>query len=362
MPLIFQSIGLFFLCIVPFIAEAQSPRLIEQIKMDSDLTFCGEAVTRSQDTLERFEKELLLALWDRPQVILWLKRGPRYFPIISGQLKKQGMPDDLKYLAIAESALRPHAGSSKGAVGFWQLLPQTARNYGLVVNEYVDQRREITASTQAALDYLKVLYVKFGSWTLAVAGYNMGEEGLAAEMLEQNIKDYYKLYLPLETQRFIFRILAVKLIMQNPKAFGFDIQPQDLYEPIRFERIALDCFHDVPIRLVADAADSHFKMIKDLNPHIRGHYLQEGHHQINVPIGSTGNFLERFLDLANAYEKTRKQRIYIVQPGDSLSGIAEKFNVPLAALIIWNRLDLKRPIHPGERLVIHPKQLDQIVP
>jgi hypothetical protein len=357
-----QSIGLFLLILWPFITEAQSPGLIDKTKMDSDLEFCGEAVTRSQDTLERFEKEMLLALWDRPQVILWLKRAPRYFPIISRQLKKQGMPDDLKYLAIAESALRPHAGSSKGAVGFWQLLPQTARKYGLVVNEYIDQRREITASTNAALNYLQVMYAKFGSWTLAVAGYNMGEEGLAAEILEQNIKDYYKLYLPLETQRFIFRILSVKLIMQNPKAFGFDVQPGEQYAPIRFERIALDCFHDVPIRIIADAAGSHFKKIKDLNPHIRGHYLQEGHHQINLPVGSTEKFLERFQDLVNAYEKIRKQHIYIVQPGDSLSGIAEKFNVPLAALIIWNRLDLKRPIHPGERLVIHPKQFDQIVP
>ena len=341
-------------------AEAETMTLMEHITFPEGLAFCGEPVDYSQDVRERFEKEMLLTLWDRPQVILWLKRSTRYLPLISDALAQRGMPDDLKYLAIAESALRPHAGSSKGAVGYWQLLPQTARNYGLEVNEFIDQRREIHAATNAALDYLQALYQKFGAWTLAAAGYNMGEEGLAAEILEQNTKDYYRLYLPIETQRFIFRILAVKRIVENPQGYGFSINLKDMYRPIQYEQTEIDCFQNIPIRLVAEAAQTDFKRIKDLNPHLRGHYLRQGHHTIHLPVGSTKGFKQKFAQLVSAYDTSLRQRIYIVQQGDSLSTIAQKFDVPLAALLIWNRLDMHRPIHPGDRLVIHSLRMEQI--
>ena len=191
---------------------------------------CGEKVPldRSEVT-ERFEKEMLLALGDRPQVFLWLKRTSRYFPTIERELAEKGLPDDLKYLAIAESALRVHSGSPKGALGVWQLIPQTARNYGLSVNDQIDERRNFHLSTPAALAYLKDLYNQFGSWSLSLAAYNMGEEGLKAELLEQGIVDYYRLYLPLETQRFLFRILVIKLIVGQ------------LRDP--FRDLSADCSH-----------------------------------------------------------------------------------------------------------------------
>ena len=131
-------------------------------------------------------------------------------------MKENGLPDDIKYIAVAESALRPHAGSSKGAMGFWQFMADTGRKYGLTINAYVDERRNIFASTAAAIRYLNELHQKFGSWELAAAAYNMGEEGLQAEILEQDTNNYYQLYLPLETQRYIFRILSVKLILLKP--------------------------------------------------------------------------------------------------------------------------------------------------
>ncbi len=331
------------------------------LRLPDSLAFCDEPVPLDQPQVrERFEKEMLLSLWDRPQVLLWLKRAPRYLPIIAQELISRGMPEDLKYLAVAESALRPHAGSSKGAVGFWQLMPATARKYGLTVDEFVDQRRNIFLSTPAALDYLKELNDQYTSWTLAVAAYNMGEEGLTSEVLEQDTKDYYNLYLPLETQRFIFRVMAVKLIMSNPEQYGFRLQSGDTYAPLTFDTVALDCFQELPIRLIAAAADTHFKTIKDLNPHLRGHYIRAGHHQINVPRGGTVGFKKRFDALLAEYQANRQQRIYVVRPGDSLSGIAEKFEVPLGALLIWNRLDLSHPIHPGDRLVVYPRRLEQI--
>lgn len=344
-------------------AMAHGPALIKSIQLPQSLGFCQEPVPIQLDHVrERYEKEMLLTLWDRPQVLLWLKRSQRYLPIIAQQLKAAQMPEDLKYVAIVESALRPHAGSAKGAIGFWQLLPETARNHGLRVDQFVDQRRELRASTQAALSYLKALHDKFSSWTLAVAAYNMGEEGLAAEILEQNTRDYYKLYLSLETQRFVFRVLAVKLIISEPGAFGFELRPEDYYKPLAFDTVTVDSFQEVPLRLVAEAAGTYFKNIKDLNPHLRGHYLQAGHHQLYLPQGSAKGFAERFQALVAQYTNERQHRIYVVKSGDSLSTIADKFDVPLAAIMIWNRIDIHQTIHPGDRLVIYPRQLRQIKP
>lgn len=343
--------------LMAFPAMAQTLVAAKDVRPPAGLSLCGEPVPfEITDVRERFEKEMLLSLWDRPQVILWLKRTTRYLPFVTEALTRAEVPEDIKYLAIVESALRPHAGSAKGAIGFWQLLPETARNYGLRVDQYVDQRRDLFTSTQAAINYLQVLYAKFSSWTLALAAYNMGEEGLDAEILEQKTNDYYKLYLPLETQRFIFRILAVKLIVSNPAKYGFEMAPDEYYAPLKFDTVSVDCFQEVPIRIVAQAASTYFKRIKDLNPHLRGHYIEAGHHQLRLPQGSAGGFSKRFQTLAGEHSEQRKQRIYIVQHGDSLTTIADKFDIPLAALLIWNRINMNKTLYPGDRLVIYPRQ------
>jgi hypothetical protein len=335
--------------------------LLAAIRNPTGLDFCGEAVpTEIQQVRERFEKEMLLSLWDRPQVILWLKRANRFMPTVEKMLGERKMPRDLKYLAVAESALRPHIGSPKGALGFWQLLPQTARQHGLLVNERIDERRSFEASTQAALAHLAALFEVFQSWTLAAAAYNMGEEGLVAEMLEQETRDYYQLYLSLETQRFIFRILAAKIIMEDPTIYGFHLEAEDYYPPLVYDEVRLQAFEEIPLRVVAKAAGTSFKTIKDLNPELRGHYLGEGTRNIKIPQGAGGTFFQRFNPLVKDYRQIRKQRIYTVKPGDNLSLIADRFGVPLAALIIWNRIDLNRSIHPGDRLVIHPGDISGI--
>ena len=331
------------------------PALISTLNTVEKLSFCGEKVPlHVQDVRERLEKEMLLALWDRPQVLLWLKRSRRYLPPIEDMLKESGVPDDLKYVAIAESALRPHVGSEKGAVGFWQFMPSTARKFGLTVNRRFDERRNIFMSTRAAIKYLKVLYDEFGSWALAMAAYNMGEEGMKAEILAQGTDDYYRLYLPLETQRFIFRILAVKLIIANPTGHGFHLTDKDFYPPLIFETVEIDISEEVPLQIIARAANTNFKTIKDLNPHIRGHYLAKGQHSVHIPGSAAADFMPRYRKLAAKYLLVKRERIYIVQSGDNLSSIAQEFDVPLAALLIWNRLDLKRPIRPGQRLIIYP--------
>ncbi len=332
------------------------PPLVSSLDVEGPLCLCGEGVPiENQDIRERLEKELLLSLWNRAQVILWLKRAPRYLPAIEKILKRHGMPDDLKYVAVAESALRPHAGSSKGAIGFWQFMRYTGRKYGLVINRRIDERRNLLASTRAAVRYFKALHETLNSWTLAIAAFNMGEEGLMAEILEQETHDYYNLYLPLETQRFIFRIIAVKLIFSNPQKYGFVLNEEGTYPPLSCDTIRLTCPGEVPISIVARAAGTHFKMIKDLNPQIRGHYLAKGTYSLLLPEGSSARFQARFQRLFKQFLASEKERIYVVKKGDSLSSIAERFDIPLGALLIWNRLDPSRPIHPGDRLIVYPR-------
>ncbi len=335
-------------------ASTESPSLAASVRIEGNLDFCGESVpVGEQEVRERYEKELLLTLWDRAQVILWLKRSRRYLPYIDETLRKEGMPEDLRYVAVAESALRAHAGSSKGAMGYWQFTRSTGRKYGLAIDARIDERRSLFASTRAAVQYFKDLYGQFGSWTLAAAAYNMGEDGLMAEILEQGTNDYYQLYLPLETQRFTFRILSVKLILSSPEKFGFDLSDQDYYPPLEFDEIQVDCPQETPIRIIAQAAGTHFKAIKDLNPEIRGHHLPQGTHKLLIPKGASLGFYRRYSQMLEKHLSAKKDSVYIVKQGDNLSAIAERFGVPLLSLIIWNRLDVSRPIHPGQELAIY---------
>jgi hypothetical protein len=193
-----------------------------------------------------------------------------------------------------------------------------------------------------------------GSWTLAAAAFNMGELGLQAEIVSQKTNDYYQLYLPLETQRFIFRIVAAKMILSDPQRFGFEFTDQDLYPPLNFDRIHVECFQDTPIFLVARAANTYFKAIKDLNPEIRGYFLAAGMHSLLIPKGAADGFHARFKELLQQWVAENRERVYVVKEGDNLTTIAERFDIPLPALLIWNRLDGKKPIYPGDRIVIYP--------
>jgi peptidoglycan lytic transglycosylase D len=353
----------FIICLNIFFPRADSrgfqepaalPSLISSIRFENPVDFCNEAVPFHQtDVLERFEKELLLTLWNRPQVILWLKRSGRYMPYIEETLKRYNMPEDLKYVAVVESALRPHVRSAKGAVGFWQFLPSTGQKYGLKINSHVDERRNIFKSTMAAIKYFKSLHDTFGSWTLSAAAYNMGEDGLETEILMQRSNDYYDLYLPLETQRFVFKIMSVKLILSNPHRYGFYLKKDDVYPALEFDRIRVDCAGEIPISLIARAAAATFKTIKDLNPEIRGYFMPKGAHTLLVPKGAEKKFYARYRALSDQLKSEKKESIYVVRRGDNLSSIAARFDIPLAALAKWNRLNLKQPIHPGQRLTIH---------
>jgi membrane-bound lytic murein transglycosylase D len=333
------------------------PPLISSLRVSAPLSFCREKVPiDARDSKERLEKELLLTLWDRPQVILWLKRSRRYLPVIERLLHENTLPDDLKYLAIAESALRPHVSSKKGAIGFWQFIRDTGLKYGLTINEHIDERRNVISSTRAAIRYFQDLHEKFGSWILAAAAYNMGDEALETEIEEQGVGDYFQLYLPIETQRFVFRVISVKLIFSNPEQYGFFLPDEDYYPPMEFEVIQLNCPQDIPIRIIAHAANTYFKVIKDLNPEVRGHYLTKGNHELCIPKGTAKGFHSRYQDLVEKWLISREEVVYIVKRGDNLSLIAEKFGITLTSLLIWNKLDPRAHIYPGDRLIIYKKK------
>lgn len=335
-------------------APEPMPSLVSAIRVNGPLDFCGEVVPlENPEVRERLEKELLLLLWNRPQVILWLKRASRYFPFIEKTLARNRMPDDLKYLAVAESALLPNAGSSQGAVGFWQFIKATGLRYGLVIDDSIDQRRNLTASTEAAAAYLKDLYDLFGSWTLAAAAYNMGEERLKDEKTIQQVESYYEFSLPAETERYIFKILSIKLMLANPGRYGFHLQEEDFYPPQAFDRVRITLSARTPIYLVAQASDTYFKQIKDLNPELTGDYLPKGGYIIAVPQGAGKNFHSRFAGLAEKWQQENSVHIYTVKKGDNLSSIAERFNVSLPALLAWNDLNPDNFIRPGEKLVIY---------
>ena len=337
---------------------SEFPSLISSIRIDGPLDFCGEEVPlNNPEVRERLEKELLLTLWNRSQVILWLKRAGRYFPHMEKVLKENHAPDDLKYVPVIESSLRAHAVSPKRAVGFWQFLKSTGRRYDLTINANIDERRNVFASTKAAVKYFKDLYELLGSWTLSAAAYNMGEKGLQAEMLTQKVNHYYHLYLPLETQRYIFKILSVKLILSNPRKYGFFLTEEDLYPPLEFDRIKLRSKRITPIQIVAEAANTYFKMIKDMNPDIRGYNIGKGNYSILVPKGSARGFHRRYTALLDEWIAANEKRIYVVKRGDNLTAISKRFDVPLPALAIWNRISLNKPIHPGQRLVIYPNDV-----
>lgn len=208
------------------------PQVIHSVPLDQGFDFAGEVLPMDNfDVAERLDRELSVNAYWHSNMIWVLKSAYRYFPEIEKILKEEGMPDDLKYLAVAESALR-HDVSSAGASSFWQFRKAAAEEMGLAVNSEVDERYDVAKATRAACKYMRKNYERFGSWTLAAAAYNMGPAGLARSLEAQKMDNYFDLNLSDETMRYVFRIVALKEIMNNPKRFGFYLQDEEKYQPL----------------------------------------------------------------------------------------------------------------------------------
>ena len=234
------------------------------------LEFAGESVPlENYDTRESLRRELLTTCYMHSRTSLTLLNTRRYFAIIEPILEEYGIPSDFKYLCMAESGLDPNVVSVAGAAGLWQLMPATGRKYGLDVGSEVDERYHIEKATVAACRHLLESYEQFGSWTLAAAAYNLGDAGVARRIEKQGVDNYYDAFLPVETLRYMFRILSFKLVTESPHSYGYMISSQDYYPP-------LTDYHEVETNDLqidwskfAAANGTTYKMLRELNHWIR---------------------------------------------------------------------------------------------
>ena len=246
---------------------------IRLFDLPEKLDFAGEQVPLDAvDVMERLEREIYINAYWEANMILLLKRSTKYLPEIEQMLKENGIPDDFKYLAIAESGLM-NVGSPAGARGFWQILETTGKEYGLELSADVDERYHLKKATSAAAAYMKKAHAKFGDWTAVAASYNMGQSGFAKRQEEQLHRNYYELYLNEETSRYLFRILAFKVIFENPGEFGYHLSEEDFYKKPALKSIQVSSdIKDLP-QWAKDQGSS-FKALKLHNPWLRDRNLK----------------------------------------------------------------------------------------
>lgn len=252
----------------------------------ASIDFAGESTPLNlSDVHERLDRELLVNSNLDASTLLIIKRANRAFPVIEPILKKYGVPDDFKYLAVAESALM-NATSGAGAKGYWQFMAATAKERGMEVTDEVDERYHLEKSTEAACKYLLDAKAKLGSWTLAAASYNGGLSGVNKQIASQGVSSYYDLLLTDETHRYVFRILALKEIMKNPKQYGFDVAQQDLYPIIPTKKIEIDSTIS-DLATFAKGQGINYKILKIHNPWLRDKKLtnpSRKKYEIEIPL------------------------------------------------------------------------------
>jgi membrane-bound lytic murein transglycosylase D len=248
--------------------------LFSPVELPDRLTFAGEKVPMEYyDVRENLDRELLSTVYFHSQTIRYIKNMPRYFSIIEPILKSNGIPEDFKYLCVAESGFDVRAVSPSKAAGLWQLLEATAKENGLEVNNEVDERFNIEKSTEVACRMFKSAYQKYGSWSLVAASYNGGRAGLDQKIAAQKVKSYYDLLFVEETSRYVFRILALKMVMEDPEKYGFRIEKDQLYPIIETTNIEIR----EPVKDWTDFANKKgitYKTLKMFNPWLRETFLK----------------------------------------------------------------------------------------
>jgi membrane-bound lytic murein transglycosylase D len=249
------------------------PSTIISFSLPEKLTFAGDTVPmKVQDVRERLDKELHINSYLHGSTIFLMKRAQRWLPQIDSILKQENIPSDFKYLPLIESALINDV-SPKDAVGFWQIIKSAGQENGLEITDDVDERYDPLKSTRAACKYLNTAYRKFGNWTMVAASYNRGMAGMQRSIENQKVNSYYDLYLNDETSRYVFRILAIKEIINNPRKYGFDIKPQYLYQKEKLRYIEVN----ESIKSLVDfalAQGINYKLLKRHNPWLRDESLK----------------------------------------------------------------------------------------
>jgi hypothetical protein len=245
---------------------------IRTFKLPEEVTFAGEKMPLENfDTKESLEREILTSAYRHSSSILIMMRAHRYLPLIEKILKKNNVPDDFKYLVAAESEYS-NMVSPAGATGFWQIMPETGKEEGMEINAVVDERYDVEKSTQFACDYFLKSYEKYGTWTLAAASYDGGRGAIDDQIDIQHQKNYYNLLLSEETARYIFRVVAYKLLITEPEKYGYNIQSEDLFPELKYYEVKVDTVV-TDFSAFAEKFKTNYKMLKLLNPWLRKPYL-----------------------------------------------------------------------------------------
>jgi hypothetical protein len=355
------------------------------------MDLCGESVPLEfQEVQERFDREFTLVVYNHAQVYLWLKRMERYFPSIEESIRRHGLPDDLKWVAIVESDLVPNVASPKGAAGPWQFMPSTGAHYGLDQRGSVDNRYDFEKATDSAFSFLQELQKRHRNWAVALAAYNCGDKRIFDEMRSQGVKDYYHLKLPNETERYVFRVLAVKAVLGNPGMYGYSLPKGMGYQELRLERVTIDLSSPVSIQTIASAAGITYREFKRLNPVFRSDDIPAGRQEFKLPCGTGAVFQKNFAaararvsqaapaaalegpdktagesaSAAPASSETRSvpsrsavqsssssSKVHEVKKGDTLGGIALHYKVTVQELRHANKLK-GDDLTPGQKLKI----------
>ncbi len=315
------------------------------------MELCGEPVPLdSADVRERFDREFTSIVYGHGKVYMWLKRMERYFPMLEKQLAAAGLPNDLKYVAVAESDLLLNAFSAAGAAGPWQFISETASRYGISQTPAIDERYDFEAAGLGAFKYLKHLHDEFQNWALAIAAYNCGEQRIHDEIRRQKSRSYYNLKLPNETERYVLRILAIKEVLSNPAKYGYQLPKGAGYQPIVVDKVRISLPGPVPITAAAEAAGISYRELRVLNPSLVSDVLPAGTVTVSVPEGKGKQFEKRIATIQA--EAKPSMLIHKVARGETLEGIARKYKAPAKSICEWNGLK-NRKVRLGQVLKIY---------
>jgi hypothetical protein len=314
-----------------------SSRRVPTFTVPEKLNFCGYSLPlKERHCREMLDRELTIAVYNRAQVIMWLKRAPRYFPLFTKKIKALRLPEDLKFVAVAESSLIDNIHSRAGAAGLWQFMPHTGRRRGLRITSTIDERLDPVTATEHALNYLKFLKDKFKSWPLALAAYNCGEKRVTDAVNEQKTENYHTLSLPEESERYIYRLAAIKLILKHPEAYGYQLDRDRCYTPLNLDHITLNLKNEASLVDFALRLGLTYHHVKELNPHLISNRLPAGKFNLILPAGSGRKAagISKHLPRLPA----RQKAFYVVKKGDTLGAISRRFHTSSARLIRLNRL------------------------
>lgn len=341
------------------------------ITIPKDINFCGEQIPITDFTVhEALERELLVNTYWQSQTVLLHKRASRWFPIIEPILKQNGVPDDMKYIALAESGLT-NAVSPQKATGFWQIMESTANYYGLEISSEVDERYNVEKATQAACDVLLDAYKRYGNWTMAAASYNLGMGGIDKAIAKQQTDSYYSLFLNEETARYVYRIVALKEIISRPKAYGYHLRKSDLYPAIPVNKVTVDS-SITDLAAFAIANGTTYKILKTLNPWLLGSSLANSANkkytiqlpakgaalygledEVLPPNSMTITDTSKYVTQSEiAADSASRSIIYTVAAGDSWKSISAQFGIELVYILEFNKRDESKEPVAGEEIAI----------